>query len=428
MPIEERNKPEVRYELGTKFYGLGQYEAALEECDTVLKTQLDDSMKDLRKNSLNMRLVTLARLKRSEETDVALTEWQATEPSPKERIYYESLVLLWLGRKENAVERLEKGLASEESADPETQYTLARTLARFAADDSATTEEKRVWRDRAIGILERWSAGVKSNRSRIQSDLAFLALHSDPRFMKLVADPSRVPEQPYWLASREVTRGEYEAFLKDTGYDGEKPIAAKERRSDDSVSPNVSVSPTPDHPAQNVSWYDSVMYCNWLSRSEGRTPAYRSAGKAKIKDPFSSVEIGVDKWEEVDGATGYRLPRELEWEYACRAGSQTDWSTGSDESLLASYCQVYPSKLASPTGKKLPNAWGMHDMHGNVREWCWDLDRSDRVCRGGSWFDEAAYCRSAYRLRGVPSYRSNSLGFRLALSPSGIPQSPEADK
>jgi len=431
MPIEERNKPEVRYELGTMFYGLGQYEAALEECDTILKTQLDDSMKDLRKNSLKLRLVTLARLKRSEETDVALTEWQATEPSSKDWIYTESVVLLWLGRKENAVERLEKWLASEESAAPETQYTLARTLARFAADDSATTEEKLVWSDRAIGILERWSAGVKSNRSEIQRDviqrdLAFLALHSDPRFVKLAADLSKVPKQPYWLASREVTRREYEAFLNDTGYDGEKPKDAKTAR------PNDSVSPTPDHPAQNVSWYDAVMYCNWLSRSEGRSPAYRSAGKEKIKDPSSSVEIEVDKWEEVDGATGYRLPRELEWEYACRAGSQTDWSTGSDESLLASYCQMIPSKLASPSGKKLPNAWGMHDMHGNLGEWCWDLYDSSlgsaRAYRGGSWDGVTAFCRSAYRLWCTPDVRYYNIGFRLALSPSGIPQSSEADK
>ena len=425
MPIEERNKPEVRYELGTKFYGLGQYEAALEECDTILKTQLDDSMKDLRKNSLKLRLVTLARLKRSEETDVALTEWQATEPSSKDWIYTESVVLLWLGRKENAVERLEKWLASEESAAPETQYTLARTLARFAADDSATTEEKRVWSDRAIGILERWSAGVTSDRSRIQRDLALLALHSDPRFVKLAADLSKVPKQPYWLASREVTRGEYEAFLNDTGYDGEKPKVAKERRPDDAVSP------TPDHPALYVSWYDAVMYCNWLSRSEGRTPAYRSAGKEKIMDAFSSVEIEVDKWEEVDGATGYRLPRELEWEYACSAGSQTLWSTGNDESLLSAYCQMLPSKLAYPTGKKLPNAWGIHDLHGNVIEWCWELydsGGSDRVNRGGSWSAEAAICRSANRFRLVPSSRNRSYGFRLALSPSGIPQSPEADK
>jgi formylglycine-generating enzyme required for sulfatase activity len=162
------------------------------------------------------------------------------------------------------------------------------------------------------------------------------------------------------------------------------------------------------------------MYCNWLSRKEGRTPAYRSAGKEKFEN-YAGREFEVDKWEEVVGATGYRLPRELEWEYACRAGSETDWSTGSDDSLLASYCQMFPSKLASPSGKKLPNAWGLHDMHGNVWEWCWDMDTFGpfRVYRGGSWRDGAASCRSSDRDNDTPTRRIVFGGFRLALVPSG---------
>jgi sulfatase modifying factor 1 len=216
-----------------------------------------------------------------------------------------------------------------------------------------------------------------------------------------------VPEQPYWLAGREVTRREYEAFLDDISYDGEKPKDAQEAR------PYDSVSPTPDHPAQMVSWYDAVLYCNWVSEREGRTPAYRSEGK-------------VDNWEEVAGATGYRLPRAVEWEYACRAGSQTDWSTGSEESLLAAYCQMFPSKLASRCGKKLPNALGLFDMHGNVWEWCWDLydsEGSGRVIRGGCWNRVAAYCRSASRSWNNPLIRHDDIGFRLALtSASGIPK------
>jgi formylglycine-generating enzyme required for sulfatase activity len=255
---------------------------------------------------------------------------------------------------------------------------------------------------------------------QMREDPDLFVLHSDLRFVKLVSDLLNVPSQPYWLASREVTRGEYEAFLDDISDKGERPKDAKEAR------PYDSVSPTLNHPAQNVSWSDAVMYCNWLSRRESRTPAYRYAGKQKTKDE-NGREIEVEKWEELDDATGYRLPRELEWEYACRAGSETHWSTGSDESLLASYCQMYPSKLATPSGKKLPNAWGMHDMHGNVWEWCWDLvdqQRSDRVFRGGSWGDEAADCRSVYMYgyRG-PSWRMNSdgdFGFRVALSDLGI--------
>ncbi len=252
----------------------------------------------------------------------------------------------------------------------------------------------------------------------MRSDARLLVLHPDPRFVKLAAERSNVPEQPYWVANREVTRGEFEAFLDDTSYDGEKPKDAQQAR------PDQETSPTMDHPAQDVSWYDAVMYCNWLSRREGRTPAYRSAGKQKVKG-YSNQEVEMDKWEQVEGANGYRLPRELEWEYACRAGSDTDWSTGSDDSLLSSYCQDQSSQ-ASPCGRKLPNAWGLHDMHGNVWEWCWDLsdsEGSNRVLRGGSWLFGAAICRSASLHGRDPSDRDGTIGFRLALSsPSGIPK------
>ena len=225
-----------------------------------------------------------------------------------------------------------------------------------------------------------------------------------------------VPNQPYWLANREVTRGEYESFLNDTSYDGGKPIDAKITRFDESVSP------TPDHPAQNVSWYGAVMYCNWLSRRENRTPAYRSAGKEKI-EYLSGEKIEVDMWEEIDGATGYRLPSQVEWECACRSGSETDWSSGSDESLLAAYCQMFPAGLTSPSGKKLPNAWGLHDMHGNVWEWCWHVIgslSSNRVIRGGGWRDNPAYCSSSFSFRSFAESRLN--GLRVALSLSAIPK------
>jgi formylglycine-generating enzyme required for sulfatase activity len=121
----------------------------------------------------------------------------------------------------------------------------------------------------------------------MRSDPDLLVLHADPRFVKLAAERSNVPEQPFWLASREVTRGEFEAFLNDNGYDGEKPKDAKEARADDSISP------TPDHPAQNVSWYDAVMCCNWLSRREGRTPASADMRERKeVKELCSRPRVG----------------------------------------------------------------------------------------------------------------------------------------
>jgi len=424
---EEKAQANFRYSRGRYLFLVGEYEPALADLDAVSKMELDDSMAGVRGEIERLRLLALARLKRTEEADAALAKWPASEPDAVYRDYVESLVPLWLGRKDVAIARLDEGLAGAESADRGVLYNLACAVALFAAHESATDEEKRSWIERALTLMERWSLRDESSRNQMRSDADLFILHADPRFLKLAAEVTNVPEQPYWLASREVKRGEFESFINDTSYSGEKPQDRKESE----LYEYKKISPTLDHPAQNVSWYDAVMYCNWLSRQEGRTPAYRIAGKQKVTD-FFNQEVEVDRWEQVKGANGYRLPRNLEWMYACRAGSDTRWSTGSDESLLASYCQMYPSKLASVCGQKLPNAWGLHDMHGNVWEWCWDLEASydsNRVTRGGCWRYEAEFIWWATRSVYEPSYRGNgNLGFRVALSSSGIPKSPEADK
>jgi serine/threonine protein kinase/formylglycine-generating enzyme required for sulfatase activity len=416
---EEKVGANFRYERGRSLFLVGQYESALEYLDAVSKMELDDSMAVVRGEIELYRLFALAPLMRTEESDKSLVQWTASEPKSVYRDYVESLVPLWVGRKEAAVTRLEQGLAGAESADRGELYNLACAVALFASSATATAEEKRIGTDRSVGQLERWSQNDDQGRTQMREDPDLMVLHSDPRSVKLAAERQNVPEQPYWLASREVTRGEFETFLNDTSYDGEKPENEKAASSDQQISPTL------DHPAQNVTWDDAVMYCNWLSRREGRTPAYRFAGKQKVRD-FADRDIELDKWEEVDGATGYRLPRDLEWEYACRAGSETDWSTGSDKLLLAAYCQMYPLDLASRCGKKLPNAWGLFDMHGNVWERCWDVyDQQGwgRVSRGGGWNGGAAACRSSYRGWHYPSYRGNDGGFRVALnSSSGISQ------
>lgn len=138
--------------------------------------------------------------------------------------------------------------------------------------------------------------------------------------------------------------------------------------------------------------------------------------------------------------SGFRLPTEAEWEYACRAGSESAFCFGDEEGKLKDFAWYSGNSGAQtrPVGQKKANAWGLYDMHGNVFEWCADWYGSyprgpltdptgppsgqDRVYRGGSWSFDARVCRSAYRNYWRPDSRFNFLGFRVAAS--SIPSSP----
>jgi len=172
----------------------------------------------------------------------------------------------------------------------------------------------------------------------------------------------------------------------------------------------------PNLPVEQVSWFDAVEYCNKLSIKEGLVPAYTITGSTVI-------------WNRE--ANGYRLPTEAEWEYACRAGTQTAFSGGT--SIGDSGWYSGNSRGATqPVGEKLPNPWGLHDMHGNILEWCWDLLGSytaaaqtdpqgaatgnTRVYRGGCWRFEPHQARSAFRFGNHPYLKTFILGFRIARS------------
>jgi formylglycine-generating enzyme required for sulfatase activity len=211
----------------------------------------------------------------------------------------------------------------------------------------------------------------------------------------------------YFLGVYEVTQDQYEKVM------GSNPSYFKGAKNS----------------VETVSWDDAVSFCKKLSEM----PEEKAAGRE------------------------YRLPTEAEWEYACRAGSTTSYSFGETAESLGEYAWFASGSAGKthPVGEKKANRWGLYDMHGNVREWCQDrfgtypsgastdpqgpngdqgggsttvgsqLRMSPypyRVYRSGSWFTPAGYCRSALRAGTPPSFRSFDHGFRIALSPSGIPK------
>jgi formylglycine-generating enzyme required for sulfatase activity len=219
--------------------------------------------------------------------------------------------------------------------------------------------------------------------------------------------PVRISKS-FWLGKYEVTQEQWKALM------GNNPSSFKE--SWDNI------------PVENVSWHDAMEFCKKLTERE------RSAGRL----PADYV---------------YTLPTEAQWEYACRAGTTTPFNTGLNLTTeQANYNGEHPykenargqyRKQTVPVGSFAPNAWGLYDMHGNVREWCRDSTLgkdyllhyektkkrrtyhtevdplqtagSRHIFRGGAWNDIASWCCSTSRFGVNPSTRTGSLGFRVAL-------------
>ncbi len=236
---------------------------------------------------------------------------------------------------------------------------------------------------------------------------------------------------PFYLGAHEVTVGQFRRFAEAAPYQtqaerehagsGYNAATGRVERTPAYSWKNPGWEQTDRHPVTNVTWHDAQAFCEWLTHHDKRT---------------------------------YRLPTEAEWEYACRAGTQTAWFTGDREEALCAAANVADATLrgrlgaawkvsawadgypfTAPVGSFRPNAWGLYDMHGNVWEWCQDgyrrydlLDNRDpqasgahlaRVRRGGAWSFEAKGCRSAARVQGSPNDRFCDIGFRVVCLPGG---------
>lgn len=168
-----------------------------------------------------------------------------------------------------------------------------------------------------------------------------------------------------------------------------------------------------EKPVVEVSWHQAVAFCNALSSRAGLRPVYVVTPPVGAGDTEPDVQIDAS-------ADGYRLPTEAEWQYACQAGDPR--VRYGDLDAIAWHRQNADGDR-HPVGTKQPNGFGLHDMIGNVWEWCWDLYDPQvygayRVFRGGGFADAHWGCTAASRRRSHPSFRIDDLGFRLARSRS----------
>jgi formylglycine-generating enzyme required for sulfatase activity len=303
--------------------------------------------------------------------------------------------------------------------EPEMKVRQAKTLAQVKKQAAADTGKKRAVQtmENSIGLkLVRVPAGEFTMGSPVTEKGR--RADEPQRRVKITRD--------YDLGQYEVTRGQFRKFVEATGYktDAERGLRggygydeAKQQLAGPTHQYSwqfTGFAQTDEHPVVNVSWNDAVAFCRWLTEQEKKT---------------------------------YRLPTEAEWEYACRGGTTTAYANGNDPEKVieagnimdAGAKERFPDRIAvkgrdgfiftAPAGSFRANGFGLHDLHGNVWEWTADWfgpppteaqtdpqgpeTGKDKVMRGGDWYHDWSYARSAQRSPIYPGLCRRHAGFRV---------------
>ncbi len=255
--------------------------------------------------------------------------------------------------------------------------------------------------------------------------------------VRALADSIRVTEQPQhrvvitrplMMGITEVTIGQFKKFAAATGYQTEaEKVELAANAAGEQPPRNIwngtyltglRSGATDDFPAMRLTWNDSVAFCIWLSDQD------------KLAAPYDGT---VGKWMEPTGKS-YHLPTEAQYEYACRAGTTTQYSFGDDPKRLADFLWNQQKEV----GRRPPNAFGLYDLQGSAWEWCQDwfdekwyeksptinpigpFSGTHRVLRGGSWYPDETFCRSAHRLKLEPTEHYFHYGLRVVLTVDAV--------
>jgi len=375
--------------IGTKWTGKTKDHRRLDDPTDFVRIELESALQP------NLPVIPIL-------IDHARMPGEADLPPSLARLAFRNAIEVDQGRDFHPhVDRLIRGIEFhfQKSSAATVKPPRATTIPSAEPESSTSSSAKKLTNSLGMTLVRIEPGSFLMGSSKDQSDHLMRVFSSSKRELFDDEQPRHTVKitRPFYLGTHQVTQGQYQTVTGD--------------------NPSHFMG-SDDLPVESVSWHEAVEFCNKLSEREKRAPFY-----------------GIDGTEvTLAGGNGYRLPTEAEWEYACRVKRMTLYPFGDDVGQVDEHAWYFSNSegRTQPVGQKLPNAWGLYDMLGNVWEWCADWydekyyassppadppgapTGSFRVIRGGSCGYFPKQCRSAKRYWETPEFRSADLGFRVA--------------